>query len=397
MSVLRRLVESRSSTTPVADAVRARRDPVSLDVTPDVALQHAAVFACVRLIAEGVAALPAHAFRPSPDGDARLRVSPQPQILTAPHRDLTAFEWRRQILVSMLMRGNGFAWIDGTGRDGWPLSATPLDPGTVTLRSRGDGWEWAVNGRPAQLHTAGGSLVHFPAFQVPGSPLGLSPLQVSAQTVGVGLQAERFAGRWFIDGAAPSSVLESETQIDDEQARRLQARWMAAHGSGSRFPAVLSGGVTWKPVTITPEESQFLQTQQFSVAQIARLFGVPPHMIGDTERSTSWGSGIEQQHIGYLTHTLGPWLQMIDGRMSTLIPRGQYVRSSTASLLRADSMSRFQSYVQARMAGWLSVNEIRALEEMPPVPDGDGYLQPLNMGPLGVDPLTTPRSSDVSA
>lgn len=386
MSVLRRLVESRDA-TPVADAVRARRDPVSLDVSPDVALQHAAVYACVRLIADGVAGLPAHAYRPSPDGDARLRVDPQPTILTAPHRDLTPFEWRRQVVVSMLMRGNGFVLLTEVDRKGVPLKGTPLDPGKVTCAASGDRWVWRVNGDEVRLFSDGGELVHFPAFQLPGSPLGFSPLQIAAQAVGVGLQAERFAGRWFVDGAAPSSVLETDQSLDDEQARRLQAKWMAAHGAGSRFPAVLSGGVSWRPVTISPEESQFLETQRFSVAQIARLFGVPPHMIGDTERSTSWGSGIEQQHIGYLTHTLSPVIQVIDGRMTTLLPRGQYVRSNTASLLRADSMTRFQSYVQARMAGWLSVNEIRALEELPPVDDGDGYIQPLNMGPLGSDPL----------
>lgn len=390
MSVLRRLTERRAVGVAgvISDAVAARSAVAAgVSVTPEVALQHSAVFACVRLIADGVAALPAKAYRHNQDGAARLEVDPQPVILSAPHRELTAFEWRRQILVSMLTCGNAFALITSRDRYGWPTQMTPLDPGRVTATSAdGAQWSWKLNGRPVQLHSDGGDLVHFPAFRVPGKPFGSSPIQIAAQAIGVGLAAERFAGNWFRDGAAPSSVLSVDATLDDAEARLLQAKWAAAHGSGSRFPAVLSGGAKWSPVTITPDESQFLETQQFSVAQIARLYGVPPHMIGDVERSTSWGTGIEQQHIGYLTHTLTPWLALLDGRMSTLIPRGQYVRSTTTALLRSDAKTRFESYVQARMAGWLSVNEIRALEEMEPVGDGDGLLQPLNMAPLGHTP-----------
>ena len=236
--------------------------------------------------------------------------------------------------------------------------------------------------------------MHFPAFQMPGSLLGLSPIQVAARSIGVGLAAERFASNWFKDGAAPSSILTSEKALDDPESRRLQAKFAAAHGSQSRFPAVLSGGVTWQPITITPEESQFLATQQFSVSQIARLYGVPPHMIGDVERSTSWGSGIEQQSIGYVTHTLSSWNSMLDGRMTQLRPRTEYVRTDVNGLLRSDSKTRFESYVQARMAGWLSVNEIRAMEEREPVEGGEGYIQPLNMGPLGSNPLNPDTPPD---
>lgn len=368
----------------IADAIAARSRSSAGVVDGDQALRHTAVFACVRLISEGIAALPASVYRRS--GETREPLESQPPIVTNPHRDLTAFEWRRQILTSMLLRGNAYALIVARDPDGWPTKLTPLDPSMVTCSGLNGRWLWRINGQAVTTYAEGGDLVHFPAFQVPGRPLGLSPIELAAAAIGVGLSAEDFAGNWFEDGAAPSSILESEVKLNDDDSRKLQAKWAAAHGSGSRFPAVLSGGVTWTPISITPDESQFLETQKFSVGQVARVYGVPPHMIGDVEKSTSWGTGIEQQHISYITHTLMPWIQSLDGRMTQLRPADEYVRTNTSAMLRADFKTRATAYTQARTAGWMSVNDIRALEEMAPVEDGDTYIQPLNMGPLGTQP-----------
>jgi HK97 family phage portal protein len=143
----------------------------------------------------------------------------------------------------------------------------------------------------------------------------------------------------------------------------------------------------WRQISISPNESQFLETRQFQRSEIAMLFGIPPHMIGDTEKSTSWGTGIEQQSIGFVTYTLRPWLTCIESVLSNLLPRGQYAQFNVDALLRGDQKGRYEAYLQARNAGWMNVNEIRELEDRAPIPNGDDYLQPLNYGPLGSDPL----------
>jgi HK97 family phage portal protein len=148
---------------------------------------------------------------------------------------------------------------------------------------------------------------------------------------------------------------------------------------------MLSGGATIKELAVTPEQAQFLEARKFQVAEVARLFRVPPHMIGDVERSTSWGTGIEQQGIGFTTYTLGSWTTRIERAFSVLLPSPQYVKFNLAALLRADTLTRYQAYEHARNAGLFNIDEIRELEEKPPLPDGKGqdHLQPLNYAPAG--------------
>jgi HK97 family phage portal protein len=219
--------------------------------------------------------------------------------------------------------------------------------------------------------------------------MGLSPIEQARQGIGLSLAAERYGARFFGDSANPSAVLETDANLTDDAARRTVESWVSSHG-GRRHPALMSGGLKYRPISITPEESQFLETRGYQRGEIAMLYGIPPHMIGDTEKSTSWGSGIEQQSIGFVQFTLLAWLRPIEAAYSKyLLPRGQSMRFNVSGLLRGDTAQRYTAYTQARNAGWLNVDEIRALEDLEPVPNGAGasYIQPLNMGPLGSDPL----------
>jgi HK97 family phage portal protein len=233
-------------------------------------------------------------------------------------------------------------------------------------------------------------VMHIRRYSLPGCLNGISPIEQARQGIGLGLAAERYGARYFGDSANPSSVLESDQNMDDDEVTRVQRNWIASHG-GRRHPAIMSGGLKWRPISISPNESQFLETRKFQRGEIASLFRVPPHMIGDTEKSTSWGTGIEQQSIGFVTYTLGPWLRCIEGAFTNLLPKGQFFRFNVDALLRGDIKSRYEAYSQARNAGWLNVDEIRELEDREPVPGGAGqdFLQPLNFGPLGSDPLAT--------
>jgi HK97 family phage portal protein len=356
-----------------------------VSVTDSSALGLTAFYACVRLLADSIASLPWDAYRKS-DGDAvRRQVSPTPSLLRAPSDGMTPFDWKHMMVVSLVMRGNFYGLV--TERDGleYPTSITPLHPDQVRIDRDPKTYArrtWVGN----QILTNPKDLFHVRAFSLPGSDTGLSPIAMARHSLGLGLAAQEYGSKWFRDGASPSSVLEAANDLTPEQALALQQSWISSHG-GRRRPAVLSG-VTWKPITITPEESQFLQTRQHQGLEIAQMMGVPPHMIGIMEKSTSWGTGIEQQSIGFVTYTLRPWLTRIEAAMSDILPRGQFLKFSVDALLRGDIKSRYEAYRTAIEGGWQNPDEVRALEDQAPIPGGAGakFRQPLNFGPLGYEP-----------
>ena len=358
-------------------------------VSDRTALRLAAVHACVRLLADSIASLPLDAYRRS-DG-IRQEVNPTPPLVRQPFAGMNNFEGMFQVVTSLAMRGESVSLI--TQRDALEFptagSLLPLHPDAWMVEPDRDTGKpvyrvAASSKRLKRVDTA--DIVHIKRFSLPGSLHGISPINEARQAIGLGLAAERYGARWFGESADPSAVLESDQDMTSEQVKRNQLEWLQSRG-GKRHPAVMSGGLKYKRISITPEESQFLETRRFQRSEIAMLFGIPPHMIGDVERSTSWGTGIEQQSIGWVRFGLRAWLTCIESAYSSLLPRGQFVRFTIDALLRGDTKSRYESYVQARNAGWLNVNEIRELEDRPPVDGGDEYLQPLNMGPLGSDPL----------
>lgn len=347
------------------------------------AMQLTAFYACVRLLADSIASLPWDAYRKK--GAAREPVPMEPSLLRDPFTELTQFEWKHLLVVSLAMRGNFYGQVVARDRLEYPTSIRPLHPDEVRIDR--DPVTFAkrvwLNGKQVPY----ADVVHIKAFTLPGSDEGLSPVSMARQTLGLGLAAEQFGSKWFRDGAAPSSVLETAQTLTEDQVKMTQQSWVSSH-AGRRLPAVLSGGFQWKPITITPEESQFLETRKFQVTEIARLFGIPPHMIGDLEKSTSWGTGIEQQSIGFVTYTLRPWLTRIEAALSKMLPGGQYVRFNVDGLLRGDAKSRFEAYRSAIETGWRNPDEVRALEDLPPIPGGLGqqYRQPMNFAPLGYTP-----------
>jgi len=362
-------------------------------VTDLQAMQLVAVNACVRLLADSVAGLPLDAYRKR--GSIREAVEPAPSLIVAPFADLTTFEGMWQLVACLALKGEALAVAASRDRFEFVTSIIPVHPDCWTVEHNRDGGApiYKVDGE----RIPNADVIHIRRFSLPGELHGLSPIAAARQGIGLGLAAERFGARFFGDSANPSSVLETEQNLTREQAQLNQKLWKDSHG-GRRHPAMLSGGLKWRPISITPEESQFLATRSYQRDEIAMLFGIPPHMIGAVDKSTSWGTGIEQQGIGFVTYTLTNWLNPIEAAFSSLLPRGQFARMNVNALLRGDMKARFDAYVSARNAGWLNVNEIRELEDRAPVANGDDYIQPLNMGPLGSDPLATPKEpSNVQA
>lgn len=352
-------------------------------VNEQTSLQVVAFYACVRKLADIVASLPWDAGRKQ--GRIFKPMENPPRLLSEPDPELTEFDWKHQVMVSLAMRGNAYGLITERDRLEHPQTIRMLHPDYVRVERDRDSVRirsWVGNDEVPYY-----DLFHVRGFTLPGHVVGLSPLQAAAHSIGLGLAAQRFGANWFRDGAAPSGQLVTDQDLDPDKVKQVQRQWVMTHG-GRRLPAVLTGGFKWEPISITPEESQFLETRKFTVSEMAMLVGLPPHMIGHVEKSTSWGTGIEQQSIGFVTYDLRSWLSRIEAAMTKLLPRGQRVRFNVDGLLRGDIKSRYEAHRIAIEAGFKNPDEVRELEDLEPIPDGAGrqFRQPLNYGPLGFDP-----------
>lgn len=358
-------------------------------VTEGGAMALGAFYACVTLLADTIASLSIKAYKMQ--GATTELVTPQPRLFVdSPYPETTWFSWLWMFMESLAITGNGFGYI--TAREGEPpyekaSGIMPIHPDCLNIEiPQSHGVEWAdpiysVEGKRVPTE----DIVHIKRYPIAGCAYGMSPVEKAASAVGLGLAAEKYGLRWFRDSATPSGLLQSDLDLTPQQVKANQKQWITSH-QGRRLPAIMSNGLKWQSVSITPEESQFLETRSFQRSDIAMWFRIPPHMIGDTEKSTSWGTGIEQQSIGFVTYTLRPWLTCIEQALSALLPRGQFAKFNIDGLLRGDVKARWEAYRLGREAGVYSVDEIREKENLPPVPKGDGRLQPMNFVPLGTPP-----------
>ncbi len=400
---------ARSVRAPIEDPARPLTDPTlitlfesgkvaaGVTVTPEKSLGVMAVWRAVNLIAGTCASLPLHAYEQ--DGDARKRraTGPAATLLATPHPDLTSFELWETVYAHVALWGNAYLWKlrdqSGQIRELWPIH-----PARVKVGRTSDGGKkfFEVDGEPETEK----NILHIPGFGFDGT-LGMSPVTAARQGLGLSLAAEEFGARFFANGTLATGILRTEQKLTPGKADELQERWQAKRSglNSSHSTIVLDSGADFTQLTIPPDDAQFLETRKFQVAEVARMFGVPPHMLMDTDRSTSWGTGIEQQGIGFVVYTLRPWLARVEQRLSRMVrPESVYVRYSVEGLLRGDSTQRQAFYHGMWNLGAFSTNEIRALEELPPVEGGDVRYRPLNMGLLGeTDSTLTPQEASQNA
>lgn len=389
MDVLRRLLrpdERRSSLENTISRAGATTY-AGVNVTPDAAMRHLTVWACVSLIADSVAQLPLNTFERETFDAYPVRIE-NPDVVAQPHAEMTRYAWHIRMVWSVLMRGNAYARVIERGRGGVPVQLEPQHPDEITIsRNKATGkLEYLVGSSREVVPFE--DMLHVPGYVVPGSSYGLDPVSYARQTIGTGLAAEEYGARFFSEGAVPPGVLSTDQKLDLDTALEYQTRWEESHGNRRRKIAVLGGGLKYDAIQLSPEASQFLSTIGASRSQIAAFFRVPPHLIGDADNAVSaWGTGMEELGRGYTTYTLGPWLKRFEDAWVQVLGTGglTYARYNTNALLRSRLTERYQAYTLARNGGWLSVDEIRAAEELPPLPNGAGagYLKPLNMGELG--------------
>ena len=366
-------------------------------VTERTAMQMTAVYSCVRILAEAVAGLPLSLYHYLPDGGKEKSFDhPLYRLLhDEPNPEMSSFVFRETLMTHLLLWGNAYAQIIRNGK-GEVVALYPLMPNKMTVdRDQNGQLYYSYNRSSDEAPTMKESTVilkpsdvlHIPGLGFDGL-VGYSPIAMAKNAIGLAIATEEYGAKFFANGAAPGGVLEHPGTIKDPQ--RVRDAWQSQFGgsANSGKVAVLEEGMKYTPIGISPEQAQFLETRKFQINEIARIFRVPPHMVGDLEKSSF--SNIEQQSLEFVKYTLDPWVirweQSIMRRLLTEDEKKQYfVKFNLEGLLRGDYQSRMTGYATARQNGWMSANDIRELENLDLIPaeqGGDLYLINGNMLPL---------------
>ena len=349
------------------------------------AMQTTAVYACVRILAEAVASLPLHVYEYQDDGGKKL-VHDHPLyylLHDEPNPEMTSFVFRETLMSHLLIWGNAYAQVirDGAGR---VLGLYPLLPDKMEVQRDDRGNIYYVYSRNSDenpmfkeygnIKLKAEDVLHIPGLGFDGL-IGYSPIAMAKNAVGMTLACEEYGASFFANGANPGGVLEHPGVLKDPS--KVRESWNSVYRgvNNAHKIAVLEEGMKYQQIGIPPEEAQFLETRKFQINEIARLYRIPPHMVGDLDKSSF--SNIEQQSLEFVKYTLDPWVIRWEQSLqrSLLLPgeKGKYfIKLNVDGLLRGDYQSRMNGYVVGRQNGWFSANDIREMENMNPIPDEEG-------------------------
>lgn len=349
------------------------------------AMQTTAVYACVRILAEAIASLPLHVYEYQDDGGKKL-VHDHPLyylLHDEPNPEMTSFVFRETLMSHLLIWGNAYAQIirDGAGR---VLGLYPLLPDKMDVQRDDKGNIYYVYSRNSDenpmfkeygnIKLKAEDVLHIPGLGFDGL-IGYSPIAMAKNAVGMTLACEEYGASFFANGANPGGVLEHPGVLKDPS--KVRESWNSVYRgvSNAHKIAVLEEGMKYRQIGIPPEEAQFLETRKFQINEIARLYRIPPHMVGDLDKSSF--SNIEQQSLEFVKYTLDPWVIRWEQSLqrSLLLPgeKGKYfIKLNVDGLLRGDYQSRMNGYAVGRQNGWFSANDIREMENMNPIPDEEG-------------------------
>ena len=380
-------------------------------VTERTAMQMTAVYSCVRILAEAVAGLPLHLYKYTDDGGKEKAINhPLYRLLhDEPNPEMSSFVFRETLMTHLLLWGNAYAQVIRNGKNE-VIALYPLMPNKMTVDRDSNGQLYysyyrgsdeAIRDTQNTVILKPSDVLHIPGLGFDGL-VGYSPIAMAKNAIGMAIACEEFGAKFFANGAAPSGVLEHPGTIKDPS--RVRDAWQSQFGgsSNSGKVAVLEEGMKYTPISISPEQAQFLETRKFQINEIARIFRVPPHMVGDLEKSSF--SNIEQQSLEFVKYTLDPWVirweQSIQRALLSHDEKAVYfAKFNLEGLLRGDYQSRMNGYAIGRQNGWMSANDIRELENLDRIPaeeGGDLYLINGNMLPMrdaGAFANTTPNDS----
>lgn len=411
LGALSELVDRRSlenPQVPISDAALAEwlnsgsgfKVDSGVTVTPTGSLAMSSVWRANNLISGVASSLPLKGYVRGADDTRSPAPSRVSAILREPHTEMTDVEFWRLTYAHRGLWGNFYGFKNRDG-GGVVRSIDVLSPGQMQVGryawARGEtnpsGKVFVYVGDDGVQHVwTPADVLHIPGFGYDGV-CGVSPIRMARQAIGLALAAEKYGARLFGNGSLVSGVLQTEQRLDETQANLIKEQWKSrmAGIQNSHEVAVLDSGAKFQTLTMPNSDAQFLESRMFQIGEIERFYGIPPFLMFDTEKSTSWGTGLEQQATGWVQFDLGPqWLRPTEARVTRELvatsDRSAYAEYSVDGLLRGDSLSRGAFYRIMREVGAYSANDIRQLENRNPIEGGDVYLQPVNLAPLGYDP-----------
>lgn len=357
-------------------------------VNEKTAMTMSAVYSCVRILSETLASLPLHIYEVSETGTSKAIKHPLYKVLhDEANAEMTSFIFRETLMTHLLLWGNAYAQIIRNGK-GEVLALYPLMPDKMKVdRDEIKNIIYTYQGADGTKVTLSSQdVLHIPGLGFDGL-VGYSPIAMAKNAIGMAIATEEYGAKFFANGATPSGILEHPGTVKNPQA--VRESWSRGFsGNNSHKVAVLEEGMKYTPISIAPNEAQFLETRKFQINEIARIFRVPPHMVGDLEKSSF--SNIEQQSLEFVKYTLDPWVsrweQAMVRRLLSNNEKGKYtIKFNVDGLLRGDYESRMNGYAIGRQNGWMSANDIRELENLDKIPadqGGDLYLVNGNMLPI---------------
>jgi len=349
-----------------------------MTVNEETSLRLSAVYACVRLISDTISTLPYDQYVRR-DGE-RFQYRPKDRWIDRPSTEMPKTTFWKQVLVSLLLDGNAFVLITRSGNE--IVDLTPLNPKTVRIERR-DGRKVFIIGNDRIVTSD--QMLHLTEMLMPGELRGVSRVEQAKESLGLGLALEEYAAQFFGNGAYAGGVLEFPDKLTPEQRKEIRDTWNSVHQGPRRAHRVgmLWGGGKFNPLTVDPTNSQLVDQRKFAVEEIARIFRVPPFMLGVSENAAMAFASIEQQQLFFRQHTIQPYVEMLEDHFAQLLENpATFIKFNMSSIVRADLATRYSSYNTALLAGFMSVNDVRALEDQGPVEAGDQYRVPLQNVPL---------------
>jgi HK97 family phage portal protein len=342
-----------------------------ITVTAESALGHPAVLGAVRLIAELTASLPLLVYERTADGRRRAQAHPVYRLLhEEPNPQQTPFTFKETMALHLLLHGNCYLLVQWA-EDGSPAALWPLYPSRVQVEMNNGVILYKVTNQGRLVTYTPDDILHIPLLALDGV-VGRSPVQLAREAIGAALAAEEYAAGYFANAARPSGVLKTAGVLSEDAAKRLRESWQAAYGRGKAGTAVLEDGVEFEPIADNAQESQLIESRQFAMRMIAAALRIPPHLLDPTARGTY--ANVETQSLEFLTFSLQPFLARIEEALTLKLftpteRRRYFVEFLTDGLLRADTRTRYQAYQMALQSGFMTPNEVRLRENLPPLPE----------------------------
>lgn len=386
MSVIRRALERRyalagpwdgSALAIPAPGTQGQYASAGTKVNEETSLGIIALFAGVRIISDAVATTPVRAVKVNADG-TRQPIVPSPACITNPFMAFSLQEGLSQVVTSIILRGNAYllvtAWDPRTFK---PATLRVLHPDQVQVFWDDNGYRaYRIGGKVIPVE----QMIHLTGFMLANALKGASIIEYCRNALGIGIALEDVAGQFFNNGIMSTGIISVDQPLTDEQSRSVADMFTSRHAGTSKAfkPIVLGGGAKFSSISLTLEDAQFLQSRQWGEAQMATLLGIPPHLLGIVDRTTSWGTGIEEQGRAFVYYALRGYYVRLQNLFTQLLPDGMFADFVTDEITRADTKTRYANYALALGSnngiGWMSRNEVRAIEGLAPLSDGSGDM-----------------------